>query len=288
MELAIQVVVQGLLIGAIYSIIALGMGLVYSVSGVVNFAHGDFIVLALYFVLVSSTSLGLDPYLSPLIIAPLMLLLGFAVWHLLIKRVAGGHSIIVAQLTLGIAFVLQNVMLVWQGADERRVRSFVTGKGITVGPVSLELSKMIGFAVAAVLAAGLFYVLQRTDYGRSVRAIHQNLTAATLMGINVKRVQAWTFALAFVITGIAAAVMAPIVTFGPSIGFRFTLIVFIVTIIGGMTNFLGILLGGLIIGVAEAGGAVYLPGTYGSAVPYIAFILILLFLPNGLLERRSR
>lgn len=287
MDLALQVVVQGLLVGAIYSVIALGMGLVYSISGVLNFAHGDFLVLGLYVVLVASTSYGLDPYITPLITAPVMFALGFLVWRFLLRRVAAGHPIVVAQLTLGIAFILQNGMLLWQGANERRVRSIAEGTVYSVGVVDLELSKLIAFVTASALAGGLFFTLQRTDYGRSIRAIHQNLSAARLMGISVKRVQALTFALAFAITGVAASVFAPLVTFGPFTGFRYTLIVFIVVIVGGMTNFLGILLAGLVIGVTEAAGSVYLPATYGTAMPYIAFILIILLLPNGLLGRRS-
>ena len=287
MDLALQVLVQGLLIGGIYSIIALGMGLVYSISGVVNFAHGDFLILGLYGVLVLSTTLGLDPYVSPIITVPTMFLLGIALWHLLIRRVAAGHTIFVAQLTLGISFVLSNGLLLWQGADEVRVRSFAEGITYSVGSLNLELAKLIAFAASAALAGGLFFMLRSTDYGRSIRAIHQNLHAARLMGIDVKRVQTMTFALAFGITGLAASAFASLVTFGPFSGLRYTLIVFIVVIVGGMTNFLGILLAGLVVGVAEAAGTVYLPATYGAAMPYIAFILIILFLPHGLLGRRT-
>ena len=287
METLLQASTQGILIGAVYAAIALGFSVVYSVSGVVNFAHGDFLVLGMYVVLSIAIATGIDPYLTAPVVVVVMGLLGALVWQFLIKRVARSKLILVAQLTLGISFVIQSLLLIVFGPNEQRVRSVLTGSTLEIGFLNIEWTKLVAFAVAAALSVLFFVMAKRTDFGRAIRAIHQNQTAAVLVGLRVSRIQLATFALGIAIVGLGASVMVPISDFNPSMGFSFTIIVFIAVALGGMDDYIGVLIGGLIVGVAESIGGVYLPGNYGEFLPFVALLAILLFRPAGILKGRN-
>ena len=153
--------------------------------------------------------------------------------------------------------------------------------------VILRLTLVVAFVVSLILACVLYWLLTRTDFGRSVRAIHQNPRAAALMGINVTAVRTITFAAGFGILAIAAGLLLPGTPAHPGMGLRYTVITLMVIILGGMTNFFGIILGGFLIGVSEAIGTVYVSGIMGMMMPYAIFVLVLLFRPQGILRRAS-
>ena len=284
MELFVQAMTQGLLIGGAYGMIALGMGLTYSVSGVVNFAHGDFLALGMFMLLALFSIFSLDPYVSVLVVLPALFLLGAGVYYSIIRPIIGSHSLMIIQLTLGLSFILQNGLLMIFGGRPQRTPAWVEAKLLLIGDsIVLRLSLLITFIVSLTLSGLLYWMLTRTDFGRSIRAVHQNPKAAALMGVNVGRVRTITFAIGIGILAVAAALLVPGALLNPGMGLRFTVISLMTVILGGMTNFLGILFGGLILGVSEAMGTVYLPGTLGMIVPYLIFILILLLRPQGIL-----
>jgi branched-chain amino acid transport system permease protein len=286
MDLLAQALMQGLLIGGTYGIIALGMGLTYGVSGVVNFAHGDFLTLGMFLALALFSTFSLDPYISVIVTFPLLVLLGAAVYYLLIRPVVGGHVLMVIQLTLGISFILQNGLLMIFGGRPQRTPAWIEAKLLLLGDVIVvRASLVIAFTACVVLSGFLYWLLTRTDLGRSIRAVHQNPKAAALMGVNVGRVRMTTFAIGIGILALSAALLVPGTPLEPGMGLRYTVIALMTVILGGMTNFFGILLGGLVLGVSEAIGTVYLPGTTGMIVPYAIFILILLLRPKGILGR---
>ncbi|MBX9649144.1 MAG: branched-chain amino acid ABC transporter permease [Xanthobacteraceae bacterium] len=283
-----QALAQGLLIGSTYGLLALGMGLVYGVSGVVNFSHGDFISLGMFMCLALYSALSLDPYVSVIITVPVMTAIGALVYLFLIRPMVGHQFLMVVQLTLGLSLVLQNGILMVFGGQPARTPSVVESKLLLLGDVVLRVPHLIAFAVSFVLAGGLYVMLRSTDFGRSIRAVHQNAHAAALMGIDVGRVQVMTFALGIGILALAAALLLPGTPIQPTQGLRYTVITLLVVVLGGMTNFVGIMLGGLVIGIAEAFGTIYLDGPLGLLMPYIIFVLIMLFRPQGLTWSSSR
>ena len=282
-----QALAQGLLIGSTYGLLALGMGLVYGVSGVVNFSHGDFISLGMFMCLALYSAFSLDPYVSVLITVPLMTAIGAVVYIFLIRPMVGHQFLMVVQLTLGLSLVLQNGILMIFGGEPARTPSAVESKLVILGDVVLRVPHIIAFVVSFALAIGLYIMLRSTDFGRSIRAVHQNAHAASLMGINVGRVQVLTFALGIGILALAAALLLPGTPIQPTQGLRYTVITLLVVVLGGMTNFVGIMLGGLIIGIAEAFGTIYLDGPLGLLMPYIIFVAIMLFRPAGILGRAA-
>jgi branched-chain amino acid transport system permease protein len=284
----LQALAQGLLIGSTYGLLALGMGLVYGVSGVVNFSHGDFISLGMFMCLALYSALAMDPYVSIVITVPVMVAIGALVYRFLIKPMVGHQFLMVVQLTLGLSLVLQNGILMVFGGQPARTPSIVETKLIILGDVVLRMPHVIAFVVSFALAIGLYVMLRSTDFGRSIRAVHQNAHAASLMGIDVGRVQVLTFALGIGLLAIAAALLLPGTPIQPTQGLRYTVITLLVVVLGGMTNFVSIMLGGLVIGMSEAFGTIYLSDTLGMLLPYAIFVLIMLFRPQGLTWRTAR
>ncbi len=283
-DILIQAVIQGLLIGATYGFVALGMGIVYSVSGVINFSHGDFVTFGMFLCYTFWGAFALDPYLSVAITLPLFAVFGAVLYRFLIRPIVGVHMLMIIQLTLGLSFMLQNGLLMVFGGQPLRTPSAFEAKLLFVGDsIVMRWPLVIAFVVSVFLAGLLYWVLQKTDLGRSIRAVHQNARAAALVGINVMAVRTITFAAGFGILAIAAALLLPGTPAHPGMGLRYTVITLMVIMLGGMTNFVGILLGGLVIGVAEAIGTVYVSGIAGMMMPYAIFVLALLFRPKGLI-----
>ncbi len=280
----LQALAQGFLIGSTYGMLALGMGLVYSVSGIVNFSHGDFVLLGMYLCFALASAFALDPYLSVLITVPLMMGLGGLLYHYLVRPIAGHHLLMVIQLTLGVSLLVQNALLMSFGGQFHRAPSFIEAKLLLLGPVVVRLPQVIAAAAAFTIAFALYGVLRFTDVGRAIRAVHQNARAAALMGIDVDRVRLVAFAAGIGLLAVAAALIAPGTPMHPSMGLRYTAITLIVVVLGGMTNFVGIMLAGLIIGISEAMGTIYLSDTLGMLLPYAIFVAIMLFRPQGLLR----
>lgn len=278
----LQAVTQGVLIGSTYGLLALGMGLVYGVSGVVNFAHGDFVSLAMFMCLSLYGALSLDPYASLLVTVPAMMVIGGLVYWLLIRRIASHHLLMIVQLTLGLTLVVQNGLLMVYGGRQLRTPSVVESDLVILGDVVMRMPHVIACAVSFTLAVGLYAMLNACDFGRSIRAVHQNPRAAALMGIDVARIQLVTFALGSGLVAVAAALLLPGTPIDPGQGLRYTVVTLLVVVLGGMTNFFGIMAGGIVIGTAEALGTVYLPDTAGRLLPYLIFVLIMLFRPQGL------
>jgi branched-chain amino acid transport system permease protein len=284
MDEFLQALAQGFLVGSTYGLLALGMGLIYSVSGIVNFAHGEFVSLGMYLCLALFTAFALDPYVSLIVTLPAMMLLGAGVYQFLIRPITGHHLLMVIQLTLGISLLLQNAILMAFGGQYLRTPSVVESKLLILGPVVVRMPHLIACVASFGIAAALYVLLRSTDFGRAIRAVHQNAKAAALMGIDVGRVRLFTFAAGIGLLAVAAALIVPGTPMHPSLGLRYTVITLIVVVLGGMTNFVGIMLAGLVIGLSEAMGTIYLSDTLGMLMPYAIFVIIMLLRPQGLLK----
>lgn len=282
-EVLLQATVQGLQMGAIYALIALSMTLIFSVGGLLNFAHGDFMALAMYGALALYQSFALDAYAA----APLLFfgffLLGFLMFRRLVQPVLAAGVLAGAQLTLGLVFVQENFLLMVFGGDYLSVPTALSNKNLVIPPLIMPWPLLVGSLLAVVLAAILYVVLMRTDFGRQVRAITQNSDAAALMGIRIDRVQAIAFGIGIGLLGLTGAIIVAQFTLTPAMGLDFTLIALIVMVIGGLGSFAGSMIAGAIIGVSESLGSLLYGGTVGAMIPYAILVLVLLFRPHGLM-----
>ena len=285
MDILLQAIAQGLLIGSTYGLVALGLGLIFSVSGMVNFAHGDVLALGMYLCVTMYKLLGTDPYWSVLVILPILGLAGAALYRVVIRRLIGRNVLMVIQLTLGLSLMLQNGLLMAYGGQPLRVPSFMDTKLLILDDLVLRWPLIVAFLTSLALSGLLFAMLRYTDFGRSIRAVHQNAKAAALMGVRVSRVRMLVFALGFAVLAVAAALLLPGTPLQPTMGLRFTVVTLLVLVLGGMSNFAGILLGGFVIGLAEAIGTIYVSGTLGMILPYFIFVVVLLLRPAGILGR---
>ena len=279
----VQALIQGIMLGAIYGLIGLGITMVFAITGLLNFAHGDFMAMAMYLCLALYTHFHIDPYLSMLLAVPLLFALGILVYHFLFRRVLKAEVLMVIQLTLGMVFIIESSLLLGFTADYESVPNFLHAKKFVMGPLSMSGSYLAVFLIGGGVGVALYWILQKTDLGRQIRAIAQHKDAATLMGINTTRIQMFVFALGIALLGMSGALTTSILTMEPYMGLELTLFAFIVFVMGGVGNFLGTLVAGYVLGVAEAMGALLIGGHLGALVPYGLFVLVLLFRPQGIL-----
>ena len=282
LDLLLQAVVSGLLLGGVYGLVAFGLSLIFGVLRIINFAHGAVMMLAMYATYWLFTLVGIDPYLSIVLTAPGFFVVGVLLQRVVIEpnRLAAEHNQLL--LTLGLALFLENLALVlWQG-DFRTVRPSYAGKFFPLGEAVVELPRLVACGGAVVMAAVLFVFLRRTDVGKAIRALAEEPEGALLMGINVSRIRAVAYGIGCGAVAVAGALVTPFFYVAPDVGESFNIMAFVVVVLGGMGNFVGALLGGFIVGLAESLGAALLPGSLKQLVVFAFFVLVLLFRPAGL------
>jgi branched-chain amino acid transport system permease protein len=282
MSLYIQAVVNGVLIGGVYSLMAVGLSLIFGVMRVINFAHGDMMVWGMYLSYWLFVTVGMDPYLSILVTASAIFLLGMAVQRGLVNRIIQAPHEMQILLMMGVALVLENTALMVWGPDPRRVSVPYALSTFWVGPIVFDLPRVVTFCVALLLALGLFLFLKNTDTGRMIRAASDNQIGALLVGTDILRVFTLAFGVGAACVGAAGSLMTPLLPFSPSTGLFFTITSFNIVIIGGMGSLLGAFVGGLLVGVSESLGAVILVPSLKEIVSFVLLVAILLWRPQGL------
>jgi len=286
MELYVQAFINGILTGGVYSLMAVGLSLIFGVMRVINFAHGDMMVWGMYLSLWLFTTLGLDPYLSIPLTGAAVFLLGAAIQRGLVNRILAAPHEMQILLMMGVALVLENLALMVWGPDPRRVNVSYGLSTFWMGPIVVDLPRLVTFALALVLALCLYLFLRRTDLGRMIRAASDNQTGALLVGTDITKVFTLAFGIGAACVGAAGSLMTPLLPFTPSSGLLFTVTSFNIVIIGGMGNLLGAFVGGLLVGVSESLGAVLLVPSLKEIVGFVLLVVILLFRPQGLLGGR--
>ena len=274
--------INGLLMGGIYTLVASGLTLIYGVLHIINFAHGSLLMLAMFGVYYLLMKLGIDPYLSLFIMVPAMYVLGFVMYRFLIGKLSSGKDENILLITLGLSILIENLALMFFQGDSRTISLSYTDKMIEVGPSLVALPKLISFAAAMVLCALLGLLITRTDTGKAIRAVAKERMGARLVGIDVERVFAISFGIGLATLGAAACLLMPIFYVSPTTGHVFVMVAFTVVVLGGMGSFLGAVIGGVIVGLTESFGGLFLGESLGQIGISLIFILILLFRPSGL------
>jgi branched-chain amino acid transport system permease protein len=285
--LVAQGLLNGLLFGGVYSLMAVGLTLVFGVMRVVNFAHGDMMVWGMYLAWLLATRLGLDPSLGFAVSAAVLFVLGVLLQRTLVDRVVDAPHEMQILLLLGVALVLENAALIIFGPDPQRVRSPLTAATLWLGPLFVDVARLVTFAVALALTGSLYLFLARTELGRQVRAAADNPYGALVIGIDVRRVYAVAFGIGAACVGAAGALVSPLLPFQPAGGLALSVASFNIVIIGGMGSLFGAFVGGLLVSVAESLGAVFLSPSMKELVSFGLLIVILLFRPAGLFGRRA-
>jgi branched-chain amino acid transport system permease protein len=275
-------VLNGLTTGAVYALVALGLTLIYGVLHIINFAHGAALMVALYGVYGLKTGFGIDPYLSLPIMVPTMFVFGYVLQRGVINRASHGKDENILLVTLGLAIVLENLALMAFKSDTRTIDTPYTLTTLQIGPAFIALPKVVAFFGALVASGLLLWAVTRTDLGRAIRAVAKEKHGAKLMGIDVDHVYAMSFGIGLACLGAAACFLLPAYYVNPQVGAGFVLVAFTIVVLGGMGNFAGALLGGLLIGVVESLGGLFLGESLGQIGIFAIFIAVLLFRPTGL------
>ncbi|GAC1659739.1 MAG: branched-chain amino acid ABC transporter permease [Candidatus Elarobacter sp.] len=282
-----QLLVAGVLLGGVYALISIGLTLIFGVMRVVNFAHGEFLMLGMYLSYYLVTGVHLNPYLALLVVAPALYLFGLLVEVTIIKSTIGRSDVVQVFATVGLSIVLQAGALMAFSANVVGINVPITNAIVQLGPLSMGIPQLLAFTAAMLVASGLFVFLRSTDVGRAIRATAQDRSAAALMGINVAGIYRLTFGLGSAMTGLAGALLMPIYSVSPTVGEQFVLIAFVVVVLGGLGSVTGALVGGLLIGVVETFSGFVIDPQWKQAVYFLIFLGVLVFRPAGLFGTRG-
>jgi branched-chain amino acid transport system permease protein len=285
--LLIPVVLNGLMAGAVYALVALGLTLIYGVLHIINFAHGALLTTAMFAAFFAYSILGLDPYISALLLTPAFFLLGYALQRFVIGPAGGGEDRNILLVTLGLAVLIENVLLYAFRADTRTLNLPYAFDVVPIGPAFIAVPRVIAFCTVMVVALVLWLIMRWTDTGKAIRAVAKEKLGAQLSGIDVAHIYAVTFGLGTACLAIAACLLIPTYYVNPSSGNAFVLIAFTVVVLGGMGSIPGALIGGLFVGVVESLSGLYLGESLGQVGIFAMFILVLLLRPNGLFGERA-
>ncbi|EKS28638.1 MAG: branched-chain amino acid ABC transporter permease [Afipia felis] len=287
MDLLIQILVNGVLLGGLYAVMALGLALVWGVLNIVNLAHGAFIMLGAYLSWHLYTYLGIDPFLGLPITAVVMFAFGYAVQRGLLNLVVRAPMFNTLLITFGLEVVLTYLAQLAFSADFRTINPSYAGNSIQLGAVVLPLARLLAFAVAIVLTVAMWLFLLHTRLGRAIRATAQNLVAARLYGVEPRHLYAMTFGIGIGLAGAAGGLYGTVSQINPYIGATLTAKSFAIAIIGGLDNPLGVIVGGLFLGIIESLAVLYIGATFADVASFGVLVLVLIVRPSGLLGKTA-
>jgi branched-chain amino acid transport system permease protein len=283
----IPAILNGLLTGAVYALVALGLTLIYGVLHIINFAHGALLSAALFAAFFAFKLLGLDPYLAAFLLAPASFALGYALQRFVIGPASQGDDRNMLLVTLGVAVMIENALLYAFRADTRTIDVPYAFETIDFGFTFLAVPRVIGFAAVFAVALVLWAIMSLTDIGKAIRAVAKEKLGAELSGIDVAHVYAMTFGLGTACVAIAACLLIPTYYVNPNVGNAFVLIAFTIVVLGGMGSVPGALIGGLVIGVVESLSGLFLGESLGQIGIFLIFIAVLLVRPTGLFGAKA-
>jgi branched-chain amino acid transport system permease protein len=284
----IEDIINGILMGSIYGLTALGLTIIFGVLKVINFAHGSLLMVGMYVAYWVVLLSGLHPYLSLVLVIPVMYLFGYYLQDLVIKPIfkaerAVREPITVIIVTTGVWYILDNLALLVFGPQYRSIQDNpLKGKMLEIGEMMISVPKLWGFCAALITASAIYYFFQKTRMGRAIRATSLDRDAASLMGINQYKIYNVAFGIGTATAGIAAVTLVPFYNVFPSVGVLFDIKGFIIVVLGGLGSIGGAILGGIIIGLIESVGPQFMTATWTEAIVYGLFLLVLFVKPSGL------
>ena len=281
----LQVVVSGLLLGAVYALFSSGLTLIWGMMNVVNFAHGDFVMLGMYTAVVIWTALGGGPWASVPVAAILIATLGVVSYFLLVRHIMKGPMLAQILGTFGLALFLRYAAFWTFGANFRTLPDTLIGHSFVLGGIRFEGSRLLAGVVGLAVTLLLHLILTRTAIGSRMLAVSEDATAAQLMGIRPQRMQALAWGMAGAATGIAGALIANFFYTSPTVGETLAILAFVTVSFGGFGSVLGALVAGLIIGVVESLSDYLVGPVYKDVIVYVLFVLVLWFRPQGLMGK---
>ena len=287
MDLLAQVLINGILLGGLYAIMALGLALVWGVLNIVNLAHGAFIMLGAYLAWHLYHYLGIDPFLGLPITAIVMFGFGYAVQRGILNLIVRAPMFNTLLITFGIEVVLTYLAQLAFSADFRTINPSYAGTNVALGPVVIPTVRLAAFGVAIALTVAMWLFLLKTKLGRAIRATAQNLVAARLYGVEPRHLYAMTFGIGIGLAGVAGGLYGTVSQINPYIGATLTAKCFAIAIIGGLDNPLGVIVGGLVLGIIESLAILYIGATFGDVASFGVLVLVLIVRPSGLLGRTA-
>jgi branched-chain amino acid transport system permease protein len=282
----LQAALDGLMIGGVYAVISIGLTLVFGVMGIINFAQAEFLMLGMFVAYFAWAWLGLDPLIAAPAAFAIVGVLGLAVQALLLRRVMRAPPVAQIFLTVGLLIVLQNAALLVFGSSFRSVSTPYQASALRLGPLYLSVPYLAAFAASAVSGLTLWIFLQRSWFGRAMRATAQDPFAAQLMGINTQTMHGLAFAIGVGLTAFGGAVILPYLTVYPTVGEQFVILMFTVVVLGGLGSVLGAIAGGFSVGFIQSLSGLLLPVQLQNLVLFVVFIAVLALRPEGLLGAR--
>lgn len=288
MTLFFQSLLDGVLMGGVYALAALGLTLIFGVMNITNFAHGALMSCGMYAVWALSTALGVSPYLALPAAALAMFGIGMAMQNFLITPIERAPTHNQLLLTLGVSIILENALMMIFSPTPRNLTVPGFDRAMSIGALSVSKPKLVAFVCVCVIAGAVWLLLRKTYIGKAIRAAASDREGAALCGVVIRKINAFAFGLGALCAGAAGALLAPMMYVTPTLGGTFQLKCFVIAVLGGMGSIGGALASGLIIGVVEAMGASYLGGSWSELLIYAVFILTLLLRPNGLFAKEGR
>jgi branched-chain amino acid transport system permease protein len=282
----LNIIAVGLLLGGIYAMVAVGLNLIFGVIRVVNFAQGEFVMLGMYGAYAAQLSMGLDPYLAPVVVVPVLFVFGALVYAVILRPLQGEPMMQIFA-TFGLLMVLENTVLAITRGITYSVNSVITCVSVPIGPINVGLSRIVVLIAATLVTLAIAWYLRSVLHGKAIRAVAQDRNAARLMGVNVERVYIMTFGIGAALAGLAGCLLSPLYTMSPQIGMNFILPAFAVVVLGGLGSVTGAYIGGFIVGLTEALAGYYLDPALKHAVLFLVFITVLVVRPSGLFGVRG-
>ncbi len=283
-----ELFVNGILLGGVFALFSIGLTLIFGIMKIVNFAHGEYIMLGMYTTFWLFELAGINPYVSIIAVGPLFFFLGYLSQRVIIQPILKAPNVAQLFTTVGLGIVLQNIALIFWSADPRSIQGLFSGvQGIEIGGIRISYMELAAFLIAISMNIGLVSFLKYTKLGKSLRATAQDLQAARLMGINVNKIYWIAFAISSACVGVAGSVIIPIYPANPTVGVNFALIAFVVVILGGITNVNGTFIAGIIIGIIDSFAGYVLPSVFKESSFFIILLMILWFRPTGLFGRAA-
>jgi branched-chain amino acid transport system permease protein len=282
METFVQSIVSGLLTGSLYAMIGVGLTVIFGVMRIINMAHGDMVMFGMYGAFLSIAFLKIDPFLSIVIWIPLAFFVGVFIYRFLLKNIVPAGELNTLLYTAGLSLFIANFVLLIATGDYRTIKLKYAIMPLRPFGIAVPIPLAIAFGMAILITIALYWFLVRTDTGRAIRATSQEPEAAALMGVNVDRMSIITFALGTALACGAGVLLAPSLYLYPTVGEILVAKCFVIVVLGGLGSVPGAIAGGLLLGVVESLGAVYVSVPYKDAIGFVIFLLVLLFRPSGL------